>query len=153
MIIDCDRCNVRGLACGNCAITFITVERAAPPPQAARAGQPPQATLAPLAAPQLPQSAPQLPQAAPQPPQAGPYAAEVPRAADAPTAVQASQGRRTGPRTGQAAEVELDAADVRALAVLASAGLIPPLRYAPAMAKASLGYAYLAPGRHVAEDP
>jgi hypothetical protein len=137
MIIDCDRCNVRGLACGNCAITFITVERAAPPPQA---------TLAPLAASQLPQSAPQ-------PPQAGPYAAEAPRAADAPTAVQASQGRRTGPRTGQAAEVELDAADVRALAVLASAGLIPPLSYAPAMAKASLGYAYLAPGRHVAEDP
>jgi hypothetical protein len=146
MIIDCDRCNVRGLACGNCAITFIIVERAAPPPQAARAGQPPQATLAPLAAPQLPQSAPQ-------PPQAGPYAAEAPRAADAPTAVQASQGCRTGPRTGQAAEVELDAADVRALGVLASAGLIPPLRYAPAMAKASLGYAYLAPGRHVAEDP
>jgi hypothetical protein len=83
MIIDCDRCNVRGLACANCAVTFIVAQRAAP----------------------------QAPQAA----------------------------RHTGQpsRTGQAAEVELDAADVRALAVLASAGLIPPLRYAPAMAKAS----------------
>jgi|HubBroStandDraft_3_1064219.scaffolds.fasta_scaffold04338_2 hypothetical protein len=146
MIIDCDRCNVRGLACANCAITFITVEQAAPAPHEPRAGQPPQATLASLAAPQLPQFAPQ-------PPQAGPHAAEAPRPADAPTATQARQGRRTGPRTGQAAEVELDAADVRALAVLASAGLIPPLRYAPAMAKASLGYANPAPGRHAAEDP
>jgi ferredoxin len=66
MIIDCDQCNVRGLACANCAVTFI-------------AGQP----------------------------------------------------------AGQPAEIELDAADIRALTALASAGLIPPLRYAPAMAKAS----------------
>ena len=129
MIIDCDRCNVRGLACANCAITFITVEQAAPPPQAARAGQPPQA----------PQAASQLPQSAPQPPQTGPHAAEALTAADASKTAQSRQARRTEPRTGQAAEVELDAADLRAMAVLASAGLIPPLRYAPAMAQASLG--------------
>lgn len=60
MIIDCDRCTVRGRACANCVVTFIDGE-----------------------------------------------------------------------------DVELDAADVRALTVLANAGVIPPLRYAPAMAKAS----------------
>jgi hypothetical protein len=34
-------------------------------------------------------------------------------------------------------EAELGPAELRALAVLASAGLIPPLRYAPRMARAS----------------
>lgn len=33
--------------------------------------------------------------------------------------------------------VELDAAELRALAALANAGMIPPLRYAPALARAS----------------
>jgi len=66
MIIDCDRCTVRGRACANCVVTFIDGE-----------------------------------------------------------------GER------EREEVELDAADVRALNVLANAGVIPPLRYAPAMAKAS----------------
>lgn len=61
MTIDCDRCTVRGIACGNCAVTFIANDK-----------------------------------------------------------------------------VELDAAEVRALAALAGAGMIPPLRYAPLMAKASL---------------
>jgi hypothetical protein len=60
MIIDCDRCEVRGLACGNCAATAIEGE-----------------------------------------------------------------GTELGP------------AELRALTVLANAGLIPPLRYAPRMAKAS----------------
>lgn len=34
-------------------------------------------------------------------------------------------------------EAELGPAELRALTVLAAAGLIPPLRYAPPMAKAS----------------
>jgi ferredoxin len=59
MIIDCDRCEARGLACGNCAATVIV-------------GEP-----------------------------------------------------------------ELGPAELRALTVLANAGLIPTLRYAPRMAKAS----------------
>lgn len=61
MIIDCDRCTARGLACANCAVTFVIGDFFA----------------------------------------AGP--------------------------------AELDAADLRALTVLANAGVIPPLRYAPAM--------------------
>jgi len=60
MTIDCDLCSVRGLACANCAVTFV-----------------------------------------------------------------AADGN------------ELDAAEVRALIALANAGMIPPLRYAPPMAKAS----------------
>jgi hypothetical protein len=60
MVIDCDRCEARGLACGNCAATVIVEE-----------------------------------------------------------------GTDLGP------------AELRALAVLANAGLIPPLRYAPRVAKAS----------------
>lgn len=64
MIIDCDRCAVRGAACANCAVTFV----------AAR----------------------------------------------------------------DQAVVELDVGEIRALAALANAGMIPPLRYAPPMAKACL---------------
>jgi hypothetical protein len=60
MVIDCDRCKARGLACGNCAVTAID-----------------------------------------------------------------GDGR------------EFEPAELRALTVLANAGLIPPLRYAPRMAKAS----------------
>ena len=59
MTIECDRCEVRGLACGSCAATLIT------------------------------------------------------------------------------GEADLGPAELRALTVLANAGLIPPLRYAPRMAKAS----------------
>jgi len=62
MIIDCDRCQARGLACGNCAKTFLKGEE---------------------------------------------YA-------------------------------DLDPAEIRALTVLANAGMIPPLRYAPGLARASL---------------
>jgi hypothetical protein len=61
MTIECDRCEMRGLACGNCAVPLIAGEE----------------------------------------PQLGP-------------------------------------AEVRALTALANAGLIPPLRYAPRMARASL---------------
>ncbi len=60
MTIECDRCWVRGLACGNCAATVII-----------------------------------------------------------------------------GGETDLGPAELRALRVLASAGLIPPLRYVPRMAKAS----------------
>jgi hypothetical protein len=61
MVINCDRCEARGLACGYCAATALTGE-----------------------------------------------------------------------------ETDLGPAELRALTVLANAGLIPPLRYAPRMAKASL---------------
>lgn len=61
MTVECDRCEVRGLACGDCAATFIV-----------------------------------------------------------------------------AAEPDLGPAELRALTVLANAGLIPPLRYAPRLARASL---------------
>lgn len=60
MTIDCNQCQVRGIACGNCAVPLIE-------------GDP----------------------------------------------------------------SELSPAEIRALAVLANAGMIPPLRYAPRMAKAS----------------
>ncbi|MBO0802949.1 MAG: hypothetical protein J2P25_07730 [Nocardiopsaceae bacterium] len=69
MIIDCDRCAVRGVACAGCAVTLV-----------AGAG---------------------------------------------------------GEREGSAPVIELDAAEMRALAALANAGMIPPLRYAPPMARAS----------------
>jgi len=65
MIIDCGKCTVRGVACGNCVVARVT---------------------------------------------------------DTVTLVT---------------EVELDAAEMRALAALADVGLIPPLRYAPPLAKAS----------------
>ncbi|MGH3215724.1 MAG: hypothetical protein ACRDN1_00320 [Trebonia sp.] len=61
MVISCDRCEARGLACGYCAATALVGE-----------------------------------------------------------------------------ETDLGPAELRALTVLANAGLIPPLRYAPRMAKASL---------------
>jgi len=61
MVINCDRCEARGLACGYCAATALVGE-----------------------------------------------------------------------------ETDLGPAELRALTVLANAGLIPPLRYAPRMAKASL---------------
>lgn len=61
MMINCDRCEARGLACGYCAATALVGE-----------------------------------------------------------------------------ETDLGPAELRALTVLANAGLIPPLRYAPRMAKASL---------------
>jgi hypothetical protein len=60
MVINCDRCEARGLACGHCATTAIVGE-----------------------------------------------------------------------------ETDLGPAELRALTVLANAGMIPPLRYAPRMAKAS----------------
>jgi hypothetical protein len=60
MIIDCDRCQVRGIACGNCVVPLIEGDRP-----------------------------------------------------------------------------DLDPAEIRALTALADAGMIPPLRYVPRMAKAS----------------
>ena len=64
MVIDCDRCEARGLSCGNCAVTVIV-------------------------------------------------------------------------GAGAGAGTELGPAELRALTVLANAGMIPPLRYAPRLAKAS----------------
>jgi hypothetical protein len=64
MTVECERCEVRGLACGNCAATFIVSADPDPDP-------------------------------------------------------------------------DLGPAELRALTVLANAGMIPPLRYAPRMARAS----------------
>lgn len=50
-------------------------------------------------------------------------------------AAETAAGPGAGPVTGPT--IELDAAEARALAALAGAGMIPPLRYAPPMAKAS----------------
>ena len=71
MIIDCFRCDVRGLACGNCAVTALVAE--------------------------------------------------------------AQEKNIPYP-----AKPDLGPAELRALTMLANAGLIPPLRYAPRMARASL---------------
>ena len=65
-----------------------------------------------------------------------------PRPASAPVPPRKSRGATTTTgKTASAASpepvIELDAAEIRALAALANAGLIPPLRYAPSMAKAS----------------
>lgn len=64
------------------------------------------------------------------------------RPASAPVPPRKSRGATTTTgKTASAAShepvIELDAAEIRALAALANAGLIPPLRYAPSMAKAS----------------
>ncbi len=80
MVIDCDRCEARGLACGNCAVTVIVGQGVG---QGAGAGA----------------------------------------------------GEGAGAGAGEGAE--LGPAEPRALTVLANAGMIPPLRYAPRMAKAS----------------
>jgi hypothetical protein len=65
-----------------------------------------------------------------------------PRPESAPVPPRKSRGTTTttGKPTSAASRepvIELDAAEIRALTALANAGLIPPLRYAPSMAKAS----------------
>jgi hypothetical protein len=85
MIIDCGRCEVRGLACGSCAAPAITT--------AAHAS------------------------------------------ADVVATAIVSQVREPGRPGGPAPD--LGPAELRALRVLASAGLIAPLRYAPRVARAS----------------
>lgn len=65
-------------------------------------------------------------------------------AATRPASAPAPPGRSRRATTGKPASaancepvIELDAAEIRALTALANAGLIPPLRYAPSVAKAS----------------
>ncbi|MDT0164325.1 hypothetical protein Q9R32_01995 [Actinotalea sp. AC32] len=81
MIIDCGTCTVRGDACADCVVTFLTIP--------VRAGA--------------------------DAPEAGPGAP-----------ARASAG--PGPGTRVAQRVDLDEAERRAIAVLASSGLVPPLR-------------------------
>ena len=109
MIIDCGRCTVRGIACENCAVTSITG------------------------------AVTSVTEAAPARAPAAGTAGSAPGAT-----VPPRKSRRATTTSGKPASatscgpvIELDAAEMRALAALASAGLIPPLRYAPSMAKAS----------------
>jgi hypothetical protein len=70
---------------------------------------------------------------------AAPSARPMPASAPAPPRRSRGTTTTTGKPTSAASRepvIELDAAEMRALAALANAGLIPPLRYAPSMAKA-----------------
>jgi hypothetical protein len=126
MVIDCGRCTIRGVACESCAVTSIAgavtfVTEAAPARAPAPARPPSAASSAPTTA-----------------------AANrrlTPRPAGAPVLPPKSRGTTTttsNPTSAgnRARVIELDAAETRALAALANAGLIPPLRYAPSIAKA-----------------
>ncbi|HSZ39816.1 MAG TPA: hypothetical protein VK817_07650 [Trebonia sp.] len=121
MIIDCDRCTLRGLACANCAVTFVTGGILAEGPASPRGpANPGPANPGPgNPGPGNPGGGCTNPGggcANPGGPVVGGYVAD-------------------GSVVGHGAE--LDAAELRALTALANAGMIPPLRYAPAMAKAS----------------
>jgi hypothetical protein len=103
MIIDCERCEVRGLACGNCAAPAIVSTAVA------SASVVTTAIVSQVREPGHPG----------RPPAAGGTA-----------------------RPGEVAQPggqppDLGPAELRALRVLASAGLIAPLRYAPRVARAS----------------
>ncbi|SRR5260370_34758023 len=97
MIIDCERCESRGLACGNCAATAIVstaivstaIVSTAIVSQVRENGHP------------------------------------------------GRPGAITGPVAAEGHVPDLDPAELRALRVLANAGMIAPLRYAPRIAKAS----------------
>jgi hypothetical protein len=123
MIIDCGRCTVRGAACENCAVTFIasavTFVTEAPPARAPAtagpAGSPPAAAANTRSAPSSRPASALVPPGKPQ---------------------RTTTGKTASPASPEPV-IELDAAEIRALAALANAGLIPPLRYAPSMAKAS----------------
>jgi hypothetical protein len=131
MIIDCDRCTVRGVACESCAITFITGTVTF------------DTEAAPARAPAAPGTAGSVPAADARARSASAAApGEKPVSASAPMPPRKSRGTTTTtgkPTSAAGGEpvIELDAAEIRALAALANAGLIPPLRYAPSMAKAS----------------
>jgi hypothetical protein len=115
MIIDCDQCTLRDLACANCAVTFITSD------------------LLPGGS-----GAPTGPRGPGGPAGLGSPAANGPAASPAisPATSPAISPADSPAVVGHGAE--LDAAELRAINALANAGMIPPLRYAPAMAKASL---------------
>lgn len=102
MIIDCDRCTVRGRACANCVVTFISGT------DTSRTGA-----------------------------RRAPKATKATEGTEGTATTSDNTGTINNINTAGGDELELDAADIRALTVLANAGVIPPLRYAPAMAKAS----------------
>lgn len=117
MLVDCDQCTVRGAACANCARTFVSGPGPAPIPAISRvAGSAP----APVSRAVLGSSP--RPATAPTPPGKSP-------------GQSAAGSRRAAGKSSPA--IELDPAEMRALAALANAGMIPPLRYVPSMLKAS----------------
>jgi hypothetical protein len=117
MIIDCDRCTVRGAACANCAVTFVTEDMPARAPAPSR----------------MTGAAPARDSRA----KPGPAARPANVTMQAGKSRDAAAAGKPPAADGSAPVIELDAAEIRALAALANAGLIPPLRYAPRMAKAS----------------
>ncbi len=87
MTIDCERCESRGLACGNCAAgAIVSTAIVSQVRENSHPGRP---------------------------------------------------GAVTGPVVTEGHVPDLDPAELRALRVLANAGMIAPLRYAPRIAKAS----------------
>ena len=117
MIIDCDRCTVRGAVCPRCAVTFVTEARPARargPAAASRAAPGVGSPVVPVI-----RSRPASATGPEEKPRVRPVAAKPLRNAES------------------SKVIELDAAEVRSLGALADAGLIPPLRYAPAIVKAS----------------
>lgn len=117
MLVDCDQCTVRGTACASCAMTFVTESGPAPIPAISRV-----AGSAPAPASRAGLGSASRPATAPRPPGKS-------------RGKSAAGNRRTGGAPSPA--IELDPAEMRALAALANAGMIPPLRYAPSMLKAS----------------
>jgi hypothetical protein len=127
MIIDCDRCTLRGPACANCAVTFITSDLITSDLNAGdifAAGR----------------ESPRGPESPGRPESPGGHEGRGGR--EGRGGPEGHGGRMAGHSVTSGAVVghgaELDATELRALTVLANAGMIPPLRYAPAMAKASL---------------
>ena len=119
MIIDCGTCTVRGDACTDCVVTFLTIPVLSSVPEA---GAPPGASH--IAPPGASRAA------------AGRHLTEQPtgasgsgvpvRAGGVPVragGVAAAQGA-----WGASGEVDLDEAERRAIDVLARSGLVPPLR-------------------------
>lgn len=120
MVIDCVQCMVRGAACAGCAVTFVTESGPAGTPAAAgrRGGQTATAPVARTARPGGTAVPPGRPR--------DPGDRQVP-----------GNSVKAQVRTADSPVFELDADELRALAALADAGLIPPLRFVPPMAKAS----------------
>lgn len=109
MIIDCGQCTIRGAACATCAVTFVTEAASGTSAGVRMAGS-----------------------AAATAPGAGPPPGSRGKSAPVPPGRRQDAGSAGKPHV-----IELDADEIRALAVLANAGMIPRLRYAPPMAKAS----------------
>lgn len=112
MIIDCGTCTVRGDACTDCVVTFLTIPVLSSVPEA---GAPPGASH--IAPPGASRAA------------AGRHLTEQPTGASGSgVPVRASGVAAAQGAWGASGEVDLDEAERRAIDVLARSGLVPPLR-------------------------